>query len=181
MKHMGAKTLASALILAASATPAAASSCRLPGGRTVAAGRVAKLVRIPTPQGTALYACIRRTGRKIPLDDNATLPRVTGRWVAWQRAERHGQWRIAVHDLRTGHERLVDGHVADASLGLTTRGTIVWAQQQDASALTPLYVNDTTAGGRLLDGGDVDAGSVRLAGRRVTWLSDGYMHSTLVR
>ena len=177
MKHTAAIVLAFLAIPGANAV----ASCRVPAGRTVASGRVAKLIRIPTPQGTALYACIRRSGRKIPLDDNATVPRVAGRWAAWQRPEKSGQWRIAVHDLRTGRERLVDGHVADNSLGLTARGTIVWAQDQDASPRTPLYVNDTLAGGRLLDGGDVDAGSVRLSGRRVTWLSGGDLRSATVR
>jgi hypothetical protein len=170
------------VLLAVAASQAdAAPACRVPGGRTVATGRVAKLIAVPTPEGAALFACIRRTGRKIALDDSFSDARVAGRWVAWQRAGGEGRWRIAVHDLRTGKERLVIGHVAAHSLGLTTRGSIVWAQQQHSSADTPLYANEPSAGGRLLDSGAVDATSVQLAGRRVSWLSGGQTRTALVR
>src|SRR3954462_4543569 len=124
-------------------TPASASaSCRVPGGHTVATGRVAKLIAVPTPDGSALFACIRRSGRKVALDDGFTDARVAGRWVAWQRRGANGKWRIAVHDLRTGKERLVIGHVASGSLCLTARGSIAWAQQQESSEATPLYANE---------------------------------------
>ena len=161
--------------------PAAAASCRVPGGRTVATGRIAKLIAVPTPGRSALFACIRRSGRKVALDDSYSDARVAGRWVTWQRAKGQNGWRIAVHDLRTGKERLVNGHVAEHSLGLTARGSIVWAQRQDASAQTPLYANEIAAGGRLLDGGAVDASSVKLAGRRVSWISGGEMRTRRVR
>lgn len=160
---------------------AAAASCRIPSGRTVASGRIAQLISVPTPEGAALYACVRRSGRKVALDDGFADARVAGRWVAWQRPGKPGHWRIAVHDLRTGRERLVDGHVAARSLRLTIRGTIVWAEQQESSTMTPLYANETTTGGRLLDGGAVDATSVRLTGRRVSWFRDDVMYSALVR
>lgn len=175
--------LAAAIAITASAAPpaSAAASCRVPGGRTIATGRIAKLLAIPTPGGSALFACIRRSGRKVLLDDSYTDARVAGRWVAWQRAGRPGRWRIAVHDLRTGKERLVDGHVAAHSLLLTTRGTIVWAQQKDEGPETPLFANDTVSGGRLLDGASVDPASLRLAGRRVSWLSGGEPRSAVVR
>src|SRR6476659_2762853 len=153
-----------ALSLAAVAAPAAASAapCRVPGGKVIATDPVARLITIPTPDGAALYACIRRSGRKVPLDDSFSDARLTGRWVAWQRAGRPGHWRIAVHDLRTGHERLVDGHVAAHSLGLSARGSIVWAQKQEAGTAT-LFANEVGTGGRLLDDGAVDARSVELA------------------
>jgi hypothetical protein len=147
----------------------------------VATNRSAKLLALPTPQGAALYACIRRTGRKIALDDSFSDARLSGRWVAWQRAGRPGHWRIAVHDLRTGRERLVDGHVAAHSLGLTTRGSIVWADRLDSGTHTPLFANEVSSGGRLLDGGDVDPTSVMLEGRRVTWFTDDVQRSALVR
>jgi hypothetical protein len=180
------KTSASALLitLLAALAPsgaAAAPSCRLPGGRTIATGSLAKLIAVPTPGGAALFACIRRSGRKVALDDSYSDARLAGRWVAWQRAGQPGRWRIAVHDLRTGRERLVDGHVAAHSLGLTTRGSIVWAQEQESDPATPLYANEVASGGRLLDGGDVDATSVRVAGRRVSWLSGGQARSAVVR
>jgi hypothetical protein len=159
----------------------AGASCRVPGGHTVAAGKVAKLIAVPTPRGSALLACIRRSGRKIALDDSYSDARVAGRWAAWQRAGRAGHWRIAVQDLRTGKSRLVDGHVAAHSLGLTSAGAVVWAQQQDSGEGTPLYANDADRGGRLLDGGAVDATSVRLAGRRVSWLSGGERRAAVVR
>src|SRR5439155_10802237 len=111
------------------------------------------------------------SGRKVALDDSYSDARLAGRWVAWQRSGRPGDWRIAVHDLRTGHERLVDGHVAAHSLGLTTRGSIVWADRLDSDPRTPLFANEPGRSGRLLDGGDVDATSVVLRGRRVTWIS----------
>jgi hypothetical protein len=171
-----------AVVTALAAAPAqAAPSCRIPGGRVVATGPIAKLLAIPTPQGTALFACIRRSGRKLSLDDSYSDARVAGRWVAWERRGRPGRRRIAVHDLRTGKERLVDGHVAAHSLLLTTRGTIVWAQQNEGGPETPLFSNDTVSGGRLLDGGDVDPSSPTLAGRRVSWLSGGVRRSALVR
>jgi hypothetical protein len=171
-----------AVLLAAMAAPAAAApSCRVPGGRTVATGRVTKLIAVPTPDGSALFACIRRSGRKVALDESFHDARVAGRWVAWQRAGAEGKWRIAVHDLRTGKERLVNGHVAAHSLGLTTRGSIVWAQSQDDSEDTPLYANEVDTGGRLLDGGAVDATSVDLAGRRVSWLSAGEPRAAILR
>jgi hypothetical protein len=170
-----------AALLMTTPAQAAAPSCHLPGGRTIATGRIAKLIALPTPSGSVLYACIRRSGRKVYLDDGYANPRVAGRWVAWQRPGRPGKWRIAVHDLRGGDERLVDGHVAAESLLLTARGTIVWAQQQDAGGDTPLYSNDMVSGGRLLDGGAVDPKSPRLAGRRVSWLSDGEQRSAVVR
>jgi hypothetical protein len=172
-----------AAVLSAVTTPAAAaaSSCRLPGGRTIATGRVALLISVPTPGGAALFACIRRSGRKIALDDSYADAHVAGRWIAWQRASRNGRWRIAVHDLRTGKERLVNGRVAAHSLVLTTRGSIAWAQEQDASADTPLYANEVASGGRLLDGGAVDASSVDIAGRRVLWVSGGVERSAVLR
>jgi hypothetical protein len=161
--------------------PAAqAASCHMPSGRVVATGEVAKLIAVPTPSGSALFACIRRSGRKVALDDSYSDARVAGRWVAWQRAGRGGKWRIAVHDLRTGKERLVIGHVAEHSLKLTARGSIAWAQQQDGSPATPLYANEVEDGGRLLDSGEVDAASVDLAGRRLSWLSGIARRSTLL-
>jgi hypothetical protein len=153
----------------------------VPGGRTVASGRLAKLIAVPTPAGSALFACIRRSGRKIALDDSFGDARLAGRWVAWQRAARAGKWRIAVHDLRSGKERLVNGHVAAHSLELTTRGSIAWAQDQDGSAATPLYANELGSGGRLLDGGAVDATSVQLAGRRLSWFSDDVLRTAVLR
>jgi hypothetical protein len=128
-----------------------------------------------------LYACIRHSGRKVYLDEGYANPRLAGRWVAWQRSGRPGKWRIAVHDLRGGKERLVDGHVAAEALLLTARGTIVWAQQQDSGGDTPLYSNDVLAGGKLLDAGAVDPKSLRLAGRRVSWISGAEPHSAIVR
>lgn len=163
------------------ASAAAADPCRIPAGRTVATGKVAKLIAVPTPSGVALFACVRRSGRKVALDDSYTDARVAGRWVAWQRARRANGWRIVVHDLRTGKERLVNGHVAEHSLGLTARGSIVWAQAVDSGPQTPLYANEVEDGGRLLDGGDVDADSVDLAGRRVSWLSGGERRAALLR
>jgi hypothetical protein len=179
MKHAAA-ALAASVLLAVPGS-AVAASCRIPGGRTIASGRVAKLLSVPTPQGPALYACTRRSGRKVALDIDFSDARLAGRWVAWQRPGRPGRWRIAVHDLRTGRERLVDGHVAARSLRLTVRGSVVWAQQPESGTETPLYANETTTGGRLLDGGNVDPTSVKLAGRRVTWFRDDVMYSALVR
>lgn len=177
------RVLAALLVLFAPAVvPAHANtSCRIPGGRTIATGATAKLIAIPTPGGSALYACIRRSGRKIALDYNFSDARVSGRWVAWQRRGHGDRWRIVVDDLRTSRERFVVGRVARHSLVLTARGTIVWAQLQDASPLTPLYANDARTGGRLLDGGAVEARSVRLAGRRVSWISDGQRRAARVR
>src|SRR4051794_4779180 len=170
-----------ALLGAFAPVASASASCRVPAGRTVATGRVAKLISVPTPDGSALFACIRRDGRKIALDDSFADARVAGRWVAWQRAGANGRWRIAVHDLRTGKERLVIGHVADGSLCLTTRGSIAWAQEQESSEATPLYANEIGSGGRLLDGGDVDSTSVDIGGRRVSWMSGGVERSALLR
>ncbi|MEA2424855.1 MAG: hypothetical protein QOH13_1265 [Thermoleophilaceae bacterium] len=165
----------------APAAVAAAPSCHIPGGHTVATGSVAKLISIPAPGNSPLYACIRRSGRKVLLDDSYTDARLAGRWVAWERAGRPGHERIAVHDLRTGKERLVDGHVAAHSLLLTARGTIVWAQRKDDAPDTPVFSNDVVAGGQLLDDGAVDPASLRLAGRRASWLSGGKRRSAVVR
>jgi hypothetical protein len=167
-------------VLTVAAPSADAASCRMPSGRVVASGEIAKLIAVPTPSGSALFACIRRSGRKVALDDSYTDARLAGRWVAWQRPARAGKWRIAVHDLRTAKERLVIGHVAEHSLRLTARGSIAWAQQQDGSPATPLYANEVEDGGRLLDDGAVDAGSVALAGRRLSWLSAGESRSALL-
>ena len=173
-----------AVVLAAALLPAAgqaADGCAIPGGRTIAGGRIAKLIRVPTLDGFALFACIRRSGRKIALDEGTSDAHLAGRWVAWQRARTDRGWRIAVHDLRTGKERLVVGHVAAHSLRLTTRGSVVWAQELDDSPATPLYANELGSGGRLLDDGAVDATSVALTGRRVSWLSGGERRHALVR
>lgn len=172
--------LVTALTVAAAPADAGAS-CRIPAGRTVAKGRVAVLISVPTPEGAALYACIRRSGRKVPLDDGFSDARVAGRWVAWQRPVRNGRWRVVVHDLRANEERLVNAHVAAHSLVLNTHGSIAWAQEQDGSVATPLYANDFDVGGRLLDDGDVDATSVDLAGRRLTWVSGGVKRSAVLR
>jgi hypothetical protein len=178
----GFATVAAVLVIALlPAAGHAADGCVVPGGRTIASGRVAKLISVPTPGGFALFACIRRSGRKIALDEGVSDARLAGRWVAWQRARTDRGWRIAVHDLRTGRERLVVGHVAEQSLQLTTRGSVAWAQELDASPATPLYANEPGSGGRLLDDGAVDAKSVALAGRRVTWLSGGERRTALVR
>ena len=181
MKHFTTAFVVTLLVACSPSAAAAAPSCRIPAGRTIASGRIAKLIAVPTPQGEALFACIRRSGRKVALDDGFSDARLTGRWVAWQRAGRPGHWRIAVHDLRTGDERLVDGHVAARSLGLTARGSIVWADRQDPAPGTPLFANEVGHGGRLLDNGDVDPTSVALAGRRVTWFSGDVERSAVVR
>jgi hypothetical protein len=167
--------------LTAAAPVAEAASCRIPAGHTIAKGRVALLIAVPTPDGRALYACIRRSGRKVALDDGFGDARVAGRWVAWQRPVLNGRWRVVVHDLRTNKERLVNARVAAHSLVLNTHGSIAWAQQLDGSAATPLYANEFDRGGRLLDGGDVDASSVDIAGRRVMWVSGGVEHSAVLR
>lgn len=169
------------VVMTVAAPGAEAASCRMPSGRVVATGEVAKLIALPTPGGSALFACVRRTGRKVALDESYSDARVTGRWVAWQRAGRGGKWRIVVHDLRTAKERLVIGHVAAHSLQLTARGSIAWAQEQDGSPATPLYANEVETGGHLLDNGEVDASSVKLAGRRLSWLSGGEPRSALLR
>jgi hypothetical protein len=176
------QALTAVLLVTALAVPAdAAASCRIPNGRTVAKGRVAVLVSVPTPSGPALFACIRRSGRKVALDDGYSDARIAGRWVAWQRTPSGDKWRIVVHDLRTGKERLVNARVAAHSLVLTTRGSIAWAQQQDGSPATPLYANEVRSGGRLLDGGDVDASSVDITGRRVMWISAGVERTAVLR
>lgn len=181
MKHLLRTTF---LVLAAVAPPAVGSapSCHIPAARVVAGDKVAQLLAVPTPSRPALFACIRRSGRKVALDDGFSNARISGRWAAWQRPGRGGVWRIAVHDLRTGSERLVIGQVAAHSLRLTVRGTVVWAQQEQSGTETPLYANEVKTGGRLLDGGDVDPTSVRLRGRRVTWFTrDDIQHSAVVR
>jgi hypothetical protein len=180
MKQAIGAILLTGMVALGVAPAAAAGSCRLPGGRVIATGAVAKLIAVPTPGGSALFACIRRSGRKIALDDAYTDARVAGRWVAWQRRGGEGRWRIAVHDLRTGKERLVIGHVATHSLRLTTRGSIAWAEALDGSHATPLYANEPRVGGELLDDGDVDPASVRLAGSRLSWLSGGKRRSTVL-
>ena len=169
------------LAFAVAPAGADAASCRIPGGKVIESDAVARLISVPTPSGAALYACVRRSGRKVPLDDSFTDARLAGRWVAWQRAGRPGHSRIAVHDLRTGHERLVDGQAAAHSLGLTVRGSIVWAQKQESRRATPLFANEVKTGGRLLDGGAVDATSVRLAGRRVTWFTNDVEYTAYIR
>src|SRR3954453_6817373 len=179
MKHSLLAPLVAALLISP-ASAAAKPSCRIPSGRVIASGSVARLISVPTPQGAALFACIRRTGRKIALDDGYADAHVAGRWVTWQRPGRPGRWRIAVHDLRTGRERLVDGHVAAHSLRLTIRGSVVWAQQQEASTDTPLYANEVTTGGRLLDASPIDATSVMLNGRRVSWFTQDDVEHTAV-
>src|SRR3954453_16993082 len=179
MKHAAAAFLATVFSLLVPSVVQAAP-CRIPGGHTITRGAVAKLISVPTPDGAALYACVLRSGRKIALDDSYSDARLAGRWVAWQRAPRPGKWRIAVHDLRTGKERLVDGHVAAHSLRLTLRGSIVWAQELESGPDTPLFANEKKTGGRLLDGGAVDATSVRLAGRRVSWFREDVMYSAVI-
>lgn len=76
-----------ALTFAATAPPAgAAAPCRIPGGRVLKTGAIARLISVPTPGGAALYACIRRSGRKVVLDDgdvDAESVRLAGRRVAW--------------------------------------------------------------------------------------------------
>jgi hypothetical protein len=181
LKHFTGAFAVTLLVACSPSAALAAPSCRIPAGRTIASGRVAKLIGVPTPQGEALFACIRRSGRKVALDDSFSNARLTGRWVAWQRAGRPGHWRIAIHDLRTGDERLVDGRVAAHSLGLTARGSIVWADRQDSAPGTPLFANEVGRGGRLLDGGDVDPTSVKLSGRRVTWFSSDVERSAVLR
>ena len=180
MKQARTAFIAAIALLAAAAPAAPAAPCRVPAAQTVAANKVAKLLSVPTPFGRALYACIRRSGHTIALDEGFSDLRLAGRWVAWQRPERRGQWRIAVHDLRSGRERLVNGRVAAHSLGLTTRGSVVWAQIGTTSA-TPLFANELLRGRRVLDPGDVDARSVTLTGRRVRWLSGGAKRSAQVR
>ncbi|MFL5895213.1 MAG: hypothetical protein ACJ76Z_08875 [Thermoleophilaceae bacterium] len=166
------------LALAAAGPAGARSSCHLPGGRTIATDRVAKLIALPAPGGDALFACIRRTGRKVALDDSYADARLAGRWVGWQR-HAGGKWRIDVHDLRSGRERLVDGHVAEASLFLTTTGTAVWAQAFDQGFL--VFANDVRTGGHLLDSGAIEPRSLRLSGRRASWRKDGALYSADVR
>ena len=65
LKHAAAAIVC---LLTVAAQASAAPSCRVPGGHTVATDRIARLIGVPTPVGNALYACIRRTGRKVPLD-----------------------------------------------------------------------------------------------------------------
>jgi hypothetical protein len=57
----------------------------------------------------------------------------------------------------------------------------VWAQQQLSGTDTPLYVNDTETGGRLLDRASVDPASLSITGRRVSWTSGGERRAAVVR
>jgi hypothetical protein len=181
MKHLQLIGILGLAVVTLSPVAEAAPSCRVPRGQVLKTGAIARLISVPSPHGPALYACIRRTGRKIALDVGYSDARLTGRWVAWERRGRPGRRRVAVHDLRSGRERLVDGHVAAHSLALTARGSIAWAQELESARRTPLYVNDTVEGGRLLDAGDVDAESVRLAGRRLSWVSGGSPRAAVIR
>jgi hypothetical protein len=157
----------------------AAPSCRLPAGHTVARNRIAKLIAVPTPDGSALYACIRRSGRKIPLDIGFADARLAGRWAAWQRRQGSGDWRLDVRDLRTTRERLVIGHAAEHALFLTTTGTVVWAQRLDPDVA--VFANDVKTGGHLLGRGAIDPASLRLSGRRVSWRADASDYTADVR
>jgi hypothetical protein len=167
-----------AVTTSASVAPGAAGSCRLPDGRTIATGRIAKLIALPTPDGSALYACIRRTGRKVPLEIGFTNARLAGRWVAWQR-HLGGDWRIVVHDLRSGRERLIVGHAAGSALFLTTTGTAVWAQQLEPDV--GVFANDVATGGHLLGRGAIAPASLRLDGRHVSWRAGDGDYSADVR
>jgi hypothetical protein len=140
---------------------------------------VARLIAIPSREGNALYACVRRTGRKVPLDISYSHARLAGRWVAWQRRNAAGDWRIAVHDLRRGRERQVDGHVVDRAVALTTTGTVVWVHPEPQGVA--LFANDAATGGHLLDTGQIDPGSLRLDGRLVSWTNAGVRRSATVR
>jgi hypothetical protein len=162
------------LVGIAAASAGAGPSCRVPGGRTIATGKVAKLISVPTLKGPALFACVRRTGRKVALDDSYSDARLAGRWVAWQR-HTGDRWRIDVHDLRRGRERLVDGHVVDHSLFLTTTGTIVWVHPETQGYA--VFANDVRKGGHLLDNGNIDPSSLRLSGRHASWRKDGALFS----
>jgi hypothetical protein len=144
----------------------------------ITADRIAKLLEVPTPDGGGLYACIRRTGRKVPLDIGFSEARLSGRWVAW---ERHpgGEWRIAVHDLRSGRERQIFGHATGHALFLTTTGTAVWAQHLDSDV--GVFANDVRTGGHLLGRGAIDPRSLRLAGHLVSWHADDGDYTAEVR
>jgi hypothetical protein len=164
--------------MAVASPTAAAASCHIPGGHTIVENRVARLIALPTPDGSALYACIRRSGRKIALDVSFSDARLSGRWVAWQRRE-GGDWRIDVRDLRSGRERLVVGHAAGKALFLTTTGTVVWAQQLDTDV--GVFANDVARGGHLLGRGAIDPASLRLSGHRASWRADGGDYTADVR
>ena len=86
-----------------------------------------------------------------------------------------GTWRIDVHDLRSGRERLVIGHVADHAIFLTTTGTIVWAQRLDQDV--GVFANALRSGGRLLDRGAIEPTSLHLSGRHASWQKDGQAYS----
>jgi hypothetical protein len=168
------------VVLALTAFPAAAdASCHIPGGRSIARNRVARLISVPSPGGSALFACILRTGRKVALDEPYADARLAGHWVSWQRRNPDGQWRIAVHDLRTGRERFVDGHIAGHAAFLTTTGTAVWAQQ--FSGFVGIFANDLRTGGHVLGKGQIDPASLRLSGRLVSWRQDGADYTADVR
>ena len=175
LKHAAAAIVC---LLTMAAQASAAPSCRVPGGHTVATDRIARLIGVPTPVGNALYACIRRTGRKVPLDISYSDARLAGRWAAWQRHE-NGRWRIAVRDLRSGRQRLIIGHVAEDALFLTTTGTAVWAQLLPSDV--GVFANSLAGDGRLLGRGAVEPASLRVRGRHVSWRAGGSDYTADVR
>ena len=115
----------------------AAPSCRVPAGG-----------RSPRDGSRSSSGSRRRTARRSTRVSAAAAARSRStrlrRARAWRAAGSRGSARArrAAGDRGArpahGRERLVDGHVAAHSLELTTRGTIVWAQDQDDSAATPL-------------------------------------------
>lgn len=205
--------LAAALTLAlAAALPTASSaatkkrSCSAKGAETVAKNRYVRVYTLAGRRGTdeiaRLYACLRKTNRRVRLDtasDDGYVSaqtfdtvRLNGRFVAWQHSEYDGSCKdqcppgydqtpveLRVANVRTRKVKRVDGSLGEGdALVVTRRGAIAWIEPGD-----PVSVRAVDADGRrvLDEGDDIDGGSLRLSGSTVSWIAGGAPMSAVLR
>jgi hypothetical protein len=202
---------AAIVVLVAAAPPAAASAgagkrtCAAKGAKTVAQNRHARVFTTPGRGGDEvgrLYACLRRTGRRVRVDtatdDGYTTSsaynavRLTGRYVAWQHSDFDVSCKadcppgydpssahLRVHDLRTRRTRRVAGELGEGTaLVLARTGAIAWIQPG-----SPVSVRaaDATGARVLYAGDDIDGGSLTVRGTTVGWIAGGTPMSAELR
>jgi hypothetical protein len=178
-------------VLVPSAPASAASSCSASGSRTVFENGVARVYE-DRDYNTFVCSKVNGTRRMIAFDpeDVAELIVLRGHFVAygWESCEPPGPEagcarRLYVRDVRREEPVFASGGEPDWIV-LRSNGSVAWSETMldDADRDVGLIYRHTRRGTTRLDRGRrVDPGSLRLTGRKLSWLNGGERRRATLR
>lgn len=182
----------------ADAQSSRAKSCKVRGSQTIDQNRTARVYEVAARGSgdvtSRLFACIRRTGRKIELEeasdngldqsDSYGTVRLNGRFVAWSETVTDASCRadcppgfdgtttgVTVRDLRARRARGVETSMAVTDLVVTTRGIAAWIEGTSDGAEVRSWTPGSST--TLLDSGAIALTSLRLVRDVASWRKGG--------